>query len=360
MGRPDPMEQYLSELRVGNEQARGVIYRSTSTDNRHRRENAPMLSSLSRATAGPASLTYLTLGPPRVLSGYVDVVVAQTIGGRPARSRPTRWLTRLYRRLSLSPLIGHNDASRHANRSHRGCDNSTGCLVDPYREEPATSVSKSRRSCCPPRSSPVASTMQCGTQWSTGVRRADRDRVPARPVFPLTAALRRGIHGRLPREALSAGRPFMLRPWLTSPRPPINQPGRTAPRSTRQSRIRHGCMTTFLAARTISRPPGSRPRPRSRPSRGRRSPRAARAFLRGVIHLLATEAGIRQFLDIGAGLPSGENVHQVAQSAAPDAAIGRTEQQERVQDPASGWPWPASGCGRPELADGASSRSLLM
>jgi hypothetical protein len=117
MTGPDPMEQYLSELRVGNEQARGVIYRSTSTDNRHRRENAPMLSSLSRATAGPASLTYLTLGPPRVLSGYVDVVVAQTIGGRPARSRPTRWLTRLYRRLSLSPLIGHNDASRHANRS---------------------------------------------------------------------------------------------------------------------------------------------------------------------------------------------------------------------------------------------------
>jgi hypothetical protein len=51
------------------------------------------------------------------------------------------------------------------------------------------------------------------------------------------------------------------------------------------------------------------------------SARAARAFLRRVVRFLATEAGIRQFLDIGTGLPSGENVHQVAQSAAPEAKI---------------------------------------
>ena len=51
------------------------------------------------------------------------------------------------------------------------------------------------------------------------------------------------------------------------------------------------------------------------------SARAARAFLRRVVYFLAAEAGIRQFLDIGAGLPSGENVHQVAQSAAPDARV---------------------------------------
>ena len=31
--------------------------------------------------------------------------------------------------------------------------------------------------------------------------------------------------------------------------------------------------------------------------------------------------GIRQFLDIGTGLPSGDNVHEVAQSAAPDSRI---------------------------------------
>ena len=51
------------------------------------------------------------------------------------------------------------------------------------------------------------------------------------------------------------------------------------------------------------------------------SARAARAFLRRVVRFLAAEAGIRQFLDIGCGLPSGENVHQVAQSVAPDARI---------------------------------------
>ena len=51
------------------------------------------------------------------------------------------------------------------------------------------------------------------------------------------------------------------------------------------------------------------------------SARSARAFLRRVVRYLAAEAGIRQFLDIGSGLPSGENVHQVAQSAAPEARI---------------------------------------
>jgi hypothetical protein len=51
------------------------------------------------------------------------------------------------------------------------------------------------------------------------------------------------------------------------------------------------------------------------------SARAARAFLQRVVRFLAGEAGIRQFLDIGTGLPSGDNVHQVAQSLVPDARI---------------------------------------
>jgi hypothetical protein len=51
------------------------------------------------------------------------------------------------------------------------------------------------------------------------------------------------------------------------------------------------------------------------------SARAARAFLRRVVRFLTAEAGIRQFLDIGTGLPSGENVHQVAQSLVPGAKI---------------------------------------
>lgn len=51
------------------------------------------------------------------------------------------------------------------------------------------------------------------------------------------------------------------------------------------------------------------------------SARAARAFLRRVVYFLVADAGIRQFLDIGTGLPSGQNVHEVAQSVAADARI---------------------------------------
>jgi hypothetical protein len=48
---------------------------------------------------------------------------------------------------------------------------------------------------------------------------------------------------------------------------------------------------------------------------------AQRAFLARVVHFLVTEAGIRQFLDIGTGLPSANNTHQVAQQAAPASRV---------------------------------------
>jgi hypothetical protein len=51
------------------------------------------------------------------------------------------------------------------------------------------------------------------------------------------------------------------------------------------------------------------------------SARANRAFLRRAVHFLAGEAGIRQFLDIGTGIPSADNTHEVAQSIAPDSRI---------------------------------------
>jgi hypothetical protein len=51
------------------------------------------------------------------------------------------------------------------------------------------------------------------------------------------------------------------------------------------------------------------------------SARAARAFLRRIVRFLAADAGIAQFLDIGSGLPSGENVHQVAQSVSSQARV---------------------------------------
>ena len=49
--------------------------------------------------------------------------------------------------------------------------------------------------------------------------------------------------------------------------------------------------------------------------------RANRAFLARAVRWLAGEAGIRQFLDLGTGLPTAENTHQVAQAIAPEARI---------------------------------------
>ncbi|WP_327679702.1 SAM-dependent methyltransferase [Streptomyces sp. NBC_00467] len=49
--------------------------------------------------------------------------------------------------------------------------------------------------------------------------------------------------------------------------------------------------------------------------------RADRAFLGRAVEFLAGEAGVRQFLDIGTGLPTVDNTHEVAQRIAPDARI---------------------------------------
>ena len=49
--------------------------------------------------------------------------------------------------------------------------------------------------------------------------------------------------------------------------------------------------------------------------------RANRAFLRRAVQFLAGEAGIRQFLDIGTGIPAAGNTHEVAQRVAPDARV---------------------------------------
>jgi S-adenosyl methyltransferase len=49
--------------------------------------------------------------------------------------------------------------------------------------------------------------------------------------------------------------------------------------------------------------------------------RANRAFLARVVRYLAGEAGIRQFLDIGTGIPTANNTHEVAQSIAPESRV---------------------------------------
>ena len=49
--------------------------------------------------------------------------------------------------------------------------------------------------------------------------------------------------------------------------------------------------------------------------------RANRAFLIRAVRCLAEERGIRQFLDIGTGLPTASNTHEVAQAVAPESRI---------------------------------------
>ncbi|HEY1819560.1 MAG TPA: SAM-dependent methyltransferase [Trebonia sp.] len=49
--------------------------------------------------------------------------------------------------------------------------------------------------------------------------------------------------------------------------------------------------------------------------------RANRAFLGRSVRYLAQEAGLRQFLDIGTGIPTAGNTHEVAQAIAPEARV---------------------------------------
>jgi O-methyltransferase involved in polyketide biosynthesis len=49
--------------------------------------------------------------------------------------------------------------------------------------------------------------------------------------------------------------------------------------------------------------------------------RSSRQFLTRAVAYLAGEAGIRQFLDIGTGLPTADNTHEVAQRVAPESRI---------------------------------------
>jgi hypothetical protein len=49
--------------------------------------------------------------------------------------------------------------------------------------------------------------------------------------------------------------------------------------------------------------------------------RLSRAFLGRAVRFLVSECGIRQFLDIGPGIPSASNTHEVAQAIAPEARV---------------------------------------
>ena len=49
--------------------------------------------------------------------------------------------------------------------------------------------------------------------------------------------------------------------------------------------------------------------------------RAGRQFLARAVRFLAAEAGVRQFIDVGTGLPAADNTHELAQRAAPECRV---------------------------------------
>ncbi|GAA4835055.1 SAM-dependent methyltransferase [Saccharopolyspora rosea] len=53
----------------------------------------------------------------------------------------------------------------------------------------------------------------------------------------------------------------------------------------------------------------------------RAAAQASRGCLGRMVRHLVTEAGVRQFLDVGTGLPTAENTHEIAQQAAPECRI---------------------------------------
>jgi hypothetical protein len=62
----------------------------------------------------------------------------------------------------------------------------------------------------------------------------------------------------------------------------------------------------------------------------RRLAQENRLFLRRAVYWLAADCGIRQFLDVGSGLPTVSNTHDVAQAAAPDSKVAYVDKDPVV------------------------------
>ena len=73
-----------------------------------------------------------------------------------------------------------------------------------------------------------------------------------------------------------------------------------------------------------------------------------RSFLGRVVRFLAIEGGIRQFLDLGSGLPTQANVHELAQGVAPDARVVYVDDDPMV-----------ASHGRAQLASGGQVGMVL-
>jgi hypothetical protein len=65
--------------------------------------------------------------------------------------------------------------------------------------------------------------------------------------------------------------------------------------------------------------------------------RLNRAFLGRAVRFLASDCGIRQFLDIGPGIPSSNNTHEVVQAIAPEARVMYVDDDPMVMAHARAW-----------------------
>ena len=79
--------------------------------------------------------------------------------------------------------------------------------------------------------------------------------------------------------------------------------------------------------------------------------RSNRAFLARAVRFLAADCGIRQFLDIGPGLPSASNTHEVAQAIAPQSRVMYVD-NDRCKSGCTHELGPASSCGSDEGQQG--------
>ena len=65
--------------------------------------------------------------------------------------------------------------------------------------------------------------------------------------------------------------------------------------------------------------------------------RQDRLFLARALRYLVSDVGIRQFVDIGAGLPAEPNIHELAQAAAPESRVAYVDNDEIVLAHARAW-----------------------
>jgi hypothetical protein len=79
--------------------------------------------------------------------------------------------------------------------------------------------------------------------------------------------------------------------------------------------------------------------------------KASRGFLIRAVAHLAREAGVRQFLDVGTGLPASENTHEVAQRIAPESRVVYVDNDPSVLRHAEALLQPVSGEGTVAYVD---------